>query len=199
MKTELTYEERIAWFVENYYESGMEYQSLLVTMKDEDLDNFKWYDDFIPIPKHKVESKFGTYMETESTTKLTSDKITRFVERLKKIGIDVKLKGNFPWVYIDEICGIRVTESFAANHGFTLIFLPGRNDSPPSEFTDIKEIFNLIRKYVKEAKVKQTEKLKAQIEVLESICDNTMEQDDATKYFVLCKLSDLKIKLKETK
>jgi hypothetical protein len=199
MKTELTYEERIAWFVENYYESGMEYQSLLITMKEEDLDNFKWYDDFITIPKYKVESKFGTYMETESTTKLTSDKITRFVERLKKIGIDVKLIGNFPWVYIDEICGIRVTESFAANHGFTLIFLPGRNDSPVSEFTDIEEIFKLIRKYVKEAKVKQTEKLKAQIEVLESICDNTMEQDDATKYFVLCKLSDLKIKLKEIK
>jgi hypothetical protein len=199
MKTELTYEERIAWFVENYYESGLEYQSLLVTMKDEDLDNFKWYDDFISIPKHKVESKFGTYMETESTTKLTSDKITRFVERLKKIGIDVKLTGNFPWVYIDEICGIRVTESFAANHGFTLIFLPGRNDSPVSEFTDIEEIFKLIRKYVKEAKVKQTEKLKAQIEVLESICDKTMEQDDPTKYFVLCELSDLKIKLKEIK
>jgi len=199
MKTELTYEERIAWFVENYYESGMEYQSLLVTMKDEDLDNFKWYDDFISIPKHKVESKFGTYMETESATKLTGDKITRFVERLKKIGIDVKLSGNFPWVYIDEICGIRVTESFCGNHGFTLIFLPGRNDSPVSEFTDIEEIFKLIRKYVKEAKVKQTEKLKAQIEVLESICDKTMEQDDPTKYFVLCELSDLKIKLKEIK
>ena len=199
MKTELTYEERIQWFVSNYYETGMEYQSLLVTMKEEDLDNFKWYDDFIPIPKYKVESKFGTYMETESTTKLTSDKITRFVERLKKIGIDVKLIGNFPWVYIDEICGIRVTESFCGNHGFTVMFLPGRNDSPVSEFTDIEEIFKLIRKYVKEAKVKQTEKLKAQIEVLESICDNTMEQDDATKYFVLCKLSDLKIKLKEIK
>jgi hypothetical protein len=144
-------------------------------------------------------TKFGTYMETESVTKLTSDKITRFVERLKKIGIDVKLTGNFPWVYIDEICGIRVTESFAANHGFTLIFLPGRNDSPVSEFTDIEEIFKLIRKYVKEAKFRQIEKLKAQIEVLESICDNTMEQDDPTKYFVLCKLSDLKIKLKEIK
>jgi hypothetical protein len=87
-------------------------------------------------------------METkDSPTKLTSDKITRFVERLKKIGIDVKLSGNFPWVYIDEICGKRVTETFAANHGFTLIFLPGRNDSPPSEFTDITEIFKLVRKY----------------------------------------------------
>jgi hypothetical protein len=87
----------------------------------------------------------------DTATKLTSDKITRFVERLKKIGIDVKLSGNFPWVYIDEICGKRVTETFEANHGFTLIFLPGRNDSPPSEFTDITEIFKLIRKYSREA------------------------------------------------
>jgi len=101
------------------------------------------------------ETKFGTYMETERPTKLTGDKITRFVERLKKIGIDVKLSGNFPWVYIDEICGIRVTEKFLANHGFTLIFLPGRNDSPVSEFTDITEIFKLIRKYSREARLIQ--------------------------------------------
>jgi len=86
----------------------------------------------------------------DSATKITDDKITRFVERLKKIGIDVKLVGNFPWVYIDEICGKRVTEKFQANHGFTLIFFPGRNDSPPSEFTDISEIFKLIRKYTNE-------------------------------------------------
>jgi len=85
----------------------------------------------------------------ETSTSLTVKKIDTFVERLKKIGIDVKLSGNFPWIYIDEICGKRVTETFAANHGFTIIFLPGRNDSPPSEFTDIKEIFKLIRKYTK--------------------------------------------------
>ena len=72
-----------------------------------------------------------------------------FVERLKKIGIEVKLSGNFPWVYITEICGKRVTEKFEGNHGFTLIFLPGRNDSPPSDFTDIGETFKLIRKYTK--------------------------------------------------
>lgn len=100
------------------------------------------------------ETKFGTYVETESSTKLTGDKITRFVERLKKIGIEVKLVGNFPWVYIDEICGKKVTETFEGNHGFTLIFLPGRNDSPVSEFTDIKEIFKLIRKYVEETKLR---------------------------------------------
>ena len=97
------------------------------------------------------ETKFGTYIEKENDpTKLTGDKIKVFVDRLKKIGIDVKLSGNFPWVYIDEICGKRVTEKFEANHGFTLIFLPGRNDSPPSEFTDIKEIFKLLRKYTNE-------------------------------------------------
>jgi hypothetical protein len=99
-----------------------------------------------------IETKFGTYMERENDpTKLTGDKIKVFVERLKKIGIEVKLVGNYPWVYIDEICGIRVKERFEGNHGFTLIFLPVRNDSPPSEFTDITEIFKLIRKYSREA------------------------------------------------
>jgi hypothetical protein len=100
--------------------------------------------------KEKVESKFGTYtMETKSNTKLSTNKLDVFVERLKKIGIDIKLSGNFPWIYIQEINGKRVTETFRANHGFTVMFLPGRNDSPVSEFTDIKEIFNLIRKYTK--------------------------------------------------
>lgn len=102
-----------------------------------------------------IQTKFGTYMERENSTKLTEDKITVFVERLKKIGIDVKLSGNFPWVYIDEICGIKVKEKFAGNYGFTLIFLPVRNDSPPSEFTDITETFKLIRKYVKESSLVQ--------------------------------------------
>jgi hypothetical protein len=100
----------------------------------------------------KIVTKFGTYMERENDpTKLTGDKIKVFVERLKKIGIEVKLKGNFPWVYIDEICGLKVKERFEGNHGFTLIFLPVRNDSPPSEFTDITEIFKLIRKYNQKA------------------------------------------------
>lgn len=102
--------------------------------------------------KQEVKTKFGTYtMETRNSTKISTDKLGVFIERLKKLGIEVKLSGNFPWVYINEICGIRVTERFEANHGFTVMFLPGRNDSPPSEFTDITEIFKLIRKYNREA------------------------------------------------
>ena len=103
--------------------------------------------------KGEVKTKFGTYyVETETSTKKTGDKINVCVERLKKIGIDVKLSGNYPWVYITEICGKRVTEKFNGNHGFTIIFLPVRNDSPPSEFTDIKETFKLIRKYKNKTK-----------------------------------------------
>ena len=103
--------------------------------------------------QEEIETKFGTfYVETETNTKKTSDKIKVFVERLKKIGIEVKLVGNYPWVYIDEICGVKVKEKFQGNWGFTLIFLPARTDSPPSEFTDIKEIFKLIRKYANKTK-----------------------------------------------
>ncbi len=96
------------------------------------------------------QTKFGPVESNPiSNTKLSTNKLDVFVERLKKIGIDIKLSGNFPWIYIQEINGKRVTETFQANHGFTVMFLPGRNDSPVSEFTDIKEIFNLIKKYTK--------------------------------------------------
>ena len=73
------------------------------------------------------------------------DKITIFIERLKKIGIELKLGGNYPWVYIDYINGKRVTEKFQGNHGFTLCFIPIKKDKE-IEFTDITEIFKLIQK-----------------------------------------------------
>ncbi len=76
------------------------------------------------------------------------DKLTIFVDRMNKLGIDIKLGGNYPWIYIDYINGNRVTEKFQANHGFTIAFLPIRPDKE-LEFTDIGEIFRLIRKYVK--------------------------------------------------
>jgi hypothetical protein len=49
---ELTYKERIKWFFENFYETGMEYPILLETMKNKDLDNLNWYGDLIKIPKY---------------------------------------------------------------------------------------------------------------------------------------------------
>lgn len=55
MRELLTYEERILWFVSNYYETGMEYGILLESMKDTNLDHFKWYDEYIRIPKYSDE------------------------------------------------------------------------------------------------------------------------------------------------
>lgn len=54
-RKELTYEQRVRWFVNNYYETGMEYEAMLDDMKDKDLDNFQWYSDTFKIPKYKDE------------------------------------------------------------------------------------------------------------------------------------------------
>lgn len=48
----LTYEERIRWFISNYYETGMEYDIIHESFKNYDLDNLKWYDEIISIPKY---------------------------------------------------------------------------------------------------------------------------------------------------
>jgi len=80
---------------------------------------------------------------------MEKDKLTVFVDRMKRIGIDIKLAGNYPWIYINSINGKRVTETFEANHGFTIAFLPVRADKELA-FTDITEIFKLVRKYVTE-------------------------------------------------
>jgi len=75
------------------------------------------------------------------------DKLTIFVDRLKRIGVKLLLTGNYPWVYIDKINGKKVTEKFQANHGFCVAYLPIRKNQD-IHFTDLGEVFRLIRKYV---------------------------------------------------
>ena len=77
---------------------------------------------------------------------IKEDKITVFIGRLQKIGVEVKLSGNYPWIYIERINGKSVTETFQANHGFTVAFTPIKQGQE-IQFTDITEIFKLIRKY----------------------------------------------------
>ena len=48
------------------------------------------------------------------------NEIEIFVDRLKKIGIEVELVGNFPWIYLDKVNGKTVTEKLNANHGVTI-------------------------------------------------------------------------------
>ena len=94
MKKELTYEERISWFVDNYYEAGMEYSDLLESMKDEDLDNFEWYGEKIDIPKYlektltKEQRRFdeGYVMGIFNTGGI--DVLLEELKRLENLGID---------------------------------------------------------------------------------------------------------------
>lgn len=75
-------------------------------------------------------------------------KLHIFRERMKKLGIEIELMGNVPWIYIHKINGKRIQpeDYFEGNHGFTVGFLPVRVDQE-FHFTDIGKIFELIRKY----------------------------------------------------
>lgn len=70
--------------------------------------------------------------------------ISSFYNRLKKIGIEVTMFGNYPWVYLDTVCGKRVKGKFMGNHGFTIFFTAIR-PGEPDKITDIRVIFSKIR------------------------------------------------------
>lgn len=76
------------------------------------------------------------------------DKLTQFIIRLKRKGIDIKLITNFPWVYLISINGKTVLEKKHSEHGFVIAFLPIKFEDD-IHFTNIKEIFEIIRKYKK--------------------------------------------------
>lgn len=74
--------------------------------------------------------------------------LTVLGDRLKKIGIKVQFGGNYPWIYLDYINDVRVTEKTPdSNHGFNIAWLPVRADRP-FRFTNTSEMFKLIRKYI---------------------------------------------------
>jgi hypothetical protein len=75
-------------------------------------------------------------------------KLDVFRNRMKKLNIDIELISNYPWIYINSVNGniVKSKDYFGGNHGFTIGFLPTRPDKE-FHFTDITEIFKLIRKY----------------------------------------------------
>lgn len=60
----------------------------------------------------------GDYIDY-SVINLTS----RFVNRLSKIGITIELVGNYPWLYLNKVNNVKITEKYKAEHGFTAFFL----------------------------------------------------------------------------
>ena len=84
------------------------------------------------------------------------DVISRLVKRLRRCGIEIELVGNYPWIYLDRVNGIRIRqEDFTANHGFNVAWYGIRNGDSIRFAEDPKTIVALIRKYVRESKLTQ--------------------------------------------
>lgn len=66
--------------------------------------------------------------------------ITRFAQRLKRIGVEVELIANYPWVYMNKVNGVPVTETFMAKHGFTAFF-----SLRVEQWSDRRKVFAKIR------------------------------------------------------
>jgi hypothetical protein len=80
--------------------------------------------------------------------------ITTLKNRLSRIGIEIEMSLNLPWIYLDRINGIRVRrEDFTENHGFNLAWYPIREGERIRLAEDPKTIINLIRRYVRESKL----------------------------------------------
>lgn len=84
---------------------------------------------------------------------MSVDKLGVFIKRMRSIGVDIEVVKNYPWVYITHINKKIVSETFMANHGFTVAFMPTRPNQE-LQFTDNREIFKLIRKYAQINKAK---------------------------------------------
>ncbi len=76
-----------------------------------------------------------------------ANKIQKLVDRLDKIDIKVEFVGNFPWIYLDKVNGVKVTELYNGNHGFTAFFLRARDGE--IVWSERRVVFNKIREMVK--------------------------------------------------
>lgn len=74
--------------------------------------------------------------------------INSFVNRLAKIGIEVELTGNYPWIYMSKVNNKPVKGKFLANHGFCVFFV-SYIKGEGARITDIPTIFNKIRETLK--------------------------------------------------
>ena len=81
----------------------------------------------------------------------TVQTIEKFIKRMKSIGIEINASLNFPWIYIDRINGMAVTEKRFSEHKFTLGFA-----TDESMFKDnLDSTFKLLRKYKNLTKIKK--------------------------------------------
>jgi len=73
--------------------------------------------------------------------------IASFVKRLKRIGVEVELAANYPWVYLTKVNGVPVTEKFRSEHGFTAFHLVVED----FKWSDRRKVFAKIRELLRDA------------------------------------------------
>ena len=81
---------------------------------------------------------------------MKDNEINVFVRRMKRIGIELQLFGNYPWIYLDSVNGNRIMKEdyYHANHGFTIGWYGIKLGSVPHLIEDRDLIFKMIRKYL---------------------------------------------------
>jgi hypothetical protein len=84
------------------------------------------------------------------------DVLSILKNRLSKLGIEIEFVGNYPWIYLERVNGIRIRqEDFTANHGFNIAWFGIRNEDKIKLAEDPKTIIALIRRYVTESRLTQ--------------------------------------------
>lgn len=77
--------------------------------------------------------------------------LQRLCDRLGRIGVDTEFACNAPWVYLEKINGIKITEKRWSDYGYTVFFLPMRRGQQ-MKFTKgmegRREFFALLRAYL---------------------------------------------------
>jgi hypothetical protein len=71
------------------------------------------------------------------------NQLEKLRKRLKRIGIEIELVGNIPWIYLRSVNGNKISkEDWTDNHGYTIAFYNWEIEMPYLEKT-----FKIIRKY----------------------------------------------------
>ncbi len=65
-------------------------------------------------------NEYEKYMEEGYLNFYGVQALERVTTRLTKIGIEIELMGNVPWVYLRSVNGITVTEKKNARHGYCI-------------------------------------------------------------------------------
>jgi hypothetical protein len=81
------------------------------------------------------------------------------ISRLKKLGIEITMWSNYPWLYLMTVNSKKVEETYMSEHCFTMGFFPVKRHSE-FQFTDLTEIFRILRKYSVPTRQVITEKFK---------------------------------------